>query len=265
MSASDPVSGLLPDDLDRIRRALNTAGPILSRYAGDGARVDHKAGGDPVTEADLAVDAVLREQLLREGEGWLSEETADDISRLDHSRVWIVDPLDGTKEFVQGIPEWCVSVGLTIDGEAVAGGIFNPVSGLHVVGAVGQGCWSAGSPCHVRDGDSLEGIEVLASRSETKRGEWDDFTDAEFTVTPTGSVAFKFAMVAAGETDATWTLVPKSEWDVAAGVALVRAAGGDVVLKNGQPPRFNRESVLFPGLVAAGPQRLHTIRTRLGV
>ena len=265
MSVADAAARLLPDDLDRIRRALDTAGPILRDMAARDLTVERKAGGDPVTEADLAVDTVLREQLWRDGEGWLSEETVDDRARLDRERVWIVDPLDGTREFVTGIPEWCVSVGLVIDGEAVAGGIFNPMTGLHVVGAVGRGCWSSGVPCTVRDGSTLEGIEVLASRSETKRGEWNRFADDVFTVTPTGSVAFKFAVIAAGETDATWTLVPKNEWDVAAGVALVRAAGGDVVLKDGTEPTFNREDTLFPGLIAAGRERLVAIRERLGI
>jgi myo-inositol-1(or 4)-monophosphatase len=256
---------LRPDDLDRIRRALDTAGPILARFASDGAHVDLKSGGDPVTEADLAVDAALREQLLRPGEGWLSEETADDASRLARVRCWIVDPLDGTKEFVMGIPEWGVSIGLVIDGEAMAGGFLNPLSGLHVVGAVGQGCWSSGRACTVRDGDGLAGMEVLASRSETSRGEWKQFADDAFTVKPTGSVAYKFAMVAAGETDATWTLVPKSEWDVAGGVALVRAAGGEVIVNDGSAPRFNREDVRLPGLIAAGPRRMQAIRGRLGL
>ena len=259
------ASKLRLDDLDRIRLALDTAGPILHGFATEGARVERKAGGDPVTEADLAVDTVLREQLWQDGEGWLSEETVDDPSRLARERVWIVDPLDGTKEFVQGIPEWCVSVGLCIDGQAVAGGILNPVTGLHVVGAIGVGCWSGDAPCTVRDGDSLDGIEVLASRSETKRGEWDRFASAPFTVKPTGSVALKFAEVAAGLSEATWTLVPKNEWDVAAGVAIVRAAGGDVVSKDGGAPTFNRRDTLFPGLIACGRRRMVAVRELLGV
>ncbi len=247
------------DDLDRIRQALDLAAPILRRYADEGFRKQRKEGGDWVTEADLEVDRVLGQALLRDGEGWLSEETRDDPSRLDRRRVWIVDPLDGTKEFVQGIPEWCVSVGLAVDGVAVAGGICNPVSGLHVVGAVGKGCWSSGRPCRVLDADTIEGMQVLASRSEVRRGEWARFDGAPFDVVPTGSVAYKFARVAAGTTDATWTLVPKNEWDVAAGVALVRAAGGDVVTKDGRDPRFNREDTLFGGMLAAGPRRLRAI------
>lgn len=256
---------LLPDDLDRIRTALDTAGPLLRGFTERDLAVERKAGGDPVTEADTAVDTVLREQLWRDGEGWLSEETVDDRARLQCERVWIVDPLDGTREFVMGIPEWCVSVGLVIGGRAVAGGILNPMTGLHVVGAVGHGCWSSGEPCAVRDAASLTGMEVLASRSELRRGEWEQFCDDDFDVTPTGSVAFKFAVVAAGQSDATWTLVPKNEWDVAAGVALVRAAGGDVILKDGTEPTFNRADTLFPGLIACGRERMVAVRDRLGI
>lgn len=256
---------LRPDDLDRIRVALDTAGTLLSHFVQEGAQVDRKRGGDFVTEADLAVDRALRELLWHEGEGWLSEETVDDPSRLTRSRCWIVDPLDGTQEFVQGIPEWGVSVGLVIDGEAVAGGFLNPISGLHVVGAVGHGCWRSGTPCTVRDDDGLANMEVLASRSETRRGEWTQFDADAFTVKATGSVAYKFAMVAAAQTDATWTLVPKSEWDVAGGVALVRAAGGEVVLKDGKAPRFNQRDVRMPGLIAAGPRRMRAILERLGI
>lgn len=259
------IADLQSDDLDRIRRALDTAGPLLREFTKRDLDVERKAGGDPVTEADTKVDTVLREQLWRDGEGWLSEETVDDRARLDCRRVWIVDPLDGTREFVTGIPEWCVSVGLVIDGQAVAGGIFNPMTGLHVVGAIGHGCWSSGTPCTVRDAATLSGMEVLASRSEVRRGEWEQFQGDDFTVTPTGSVAFKFGVVAAGETDATWTLVPKNEWDVAAGVALVRAAGGDAILKDGTEPTFNREDTLFPGLIACGKQRMVAVRERLGI
>jgi hypothetical protein len=104
------------DDLRRIERAIDDVSPILLRFADEGFRRERKASGDWVTEADLEVDAVLRESLVRDDEAWLSEEAADDLDRLAARRVWIVDPLDGTKEFVQGIPEWCVSIALVEDG-----------------------------------------------------------------------------------------------------------------------------------------------------
>jgi myo-inositol-1(or 4)-monophosphatase len=228
-------------------------------------RVDRKAGGDPVTDADRAVDAALRAVLVRPGEGWLSEETADDLTRLEAGRVWIVDPLDGTREFVSGIPEWCVSVGLIEDGEPVAGGILNPVTGELVLGAQGIGVRLNGVAVKLQPRAALPGALVLASRSETDRGEWRRFEGAPFSVRPVGSVAYKLALVAAGLADATWTLVPKHEWDVAAGVALVLAAGGEVCAPGGVAPVFNRRDPLLPGLIATRPGLMPAVRLFLAM
>jgi myo-inositol-1(or 4)-monophosphatase len=117
---------------------------------------------------------------------------------------------------------------------------------------VGHGVTYNGARVSVLDPGDLSEVTVLASRSETRRGEWDRFEDAPFSVKPCGSVAYKMALVAAGQVESTWTLVPKSEWDVAAGTALVRAAGGRVTLADGSEPRFNQERPLFPNFVAAG-------------
>ena len=123
-------------DLERIREGLHVAGRILKEHSEQGVSARKKKGGDPVTEADLATDRALREILPQSGEGWLSEETADDHSRLGCRRVWVVDPLDGTREFVEGIPEWCCSIGLVEDGEPIAGGIYNPLTDQMVVGCI---------------------------------------------------------------------------------------------------------------------------------
>ena len=165
----------------------------------------------------------------------------------------MVDPLDGTREFVEGIPEWCVSIGLVENGEPVAGGILNRVMDQRVVGSIETGITLNAEPAGVREIDRLEGAEVLASRSEVRRGEWDDFQDGPIIVRPMGSVAYKLALVAAGLADATWTLTPKHEWDVAAGTALVLAAGGVVTYPDGTSPRFNRPDPLIPGLIATPP------------
>ena len=133
----------------------------------------------------------------------------------------------------------------------VAGGIFIPARDLMIVGAVDAGLTVNGKSTRTRDNGSLDGIEVLASRSEIKRGEWERFASAPFKVQPMGSVAAKMGLVAAGLSDATWTLVPKHEWDVAGGTALVRAAGGDVWRLDGSAPRFNLPKPKFDGLFAA--------------
>ena len=248
------------EDLRRIEAALRAAEKALAPYTPGAIAVERKAGGDPVTEADHRVDEVLRELLPSPGEGWLSEETVDDHLRLDKRRAWVVDPLDGTKEFVQGIPEWSVSIGLVEDGRPVAGGVLNPATGQLVLGAIGHGVTLNGVQAQVSDRSDLQGAVVLASNSEIKRGEWDRFQNQGIEVRPCGSVAYKLAMVAAGEVDATWTLVPKNEWDVVAGVALVRAAGG-VIEPLGEPDRaFNQRSPLLEGLLAFPPQLGPSIR-----
>ena len=116
------------ETLERIHAALEAAREVLNRFTPGAIAAEYKAGHDPVTEADRAIDAVLRENLLRDGEGWLSEESVDDFTRLDKQRVWVVDPLDGTREFVQGIPEFCVSIAMVENGVPVAGGVCNPAT-----------------------------------------------------------------------------------------------------------------------------------------
>jgi myo-inositol-1(or 4)-monophosphatase len=241
------------DDIARIRDGLVAAAEAVRPFTpGDVAFERKEDRGDPVTEADHAADAVLKEILPQDGEGWLSEESVDDPSRLGRSRVWVVDPIDGTREFIEGIPEWCISIGLLEDEVPVAGGIFNPATGELVVGSLETGVTYNGEAAGVTEPNGAEPVTVLASRSEIKRGEWDDFVDGRFQVKPCGSVAYKLGLVAAGRADATWTLVPKSEWDVVAGTALVRAAGGVVTLADGGEPRFNKKTPLFPNYVAAG-------------
>ncbi len=243
----------LEDVLDRIERGLDSAKEIFANYKPGEVAYRFKQGDDPITEADDAVDAVLKRTLPREGEGWLSEETVDSADRLIRSDVWIVDPLDGTREFVSGIPEWCVSIGFTRDGEALAGGICNPVTGQTVVGARGLGVKYNGKSASASTIDALSGARIMASRSEIKRGEWDRFEGEDFQIVPCGSVAYKLGLVACGECDATWTLVPKHEWDVAAGVALVLAAGGSVFTIDGSPVVFNRPKPKLSGMIATAP------------
>ncbi|MGH9498865.1 MAG: 3'(2'),5'-bisphosphate nucleotidase CysQ [Terriglobales bacterium] len=238
--------------VERIQSALEAARSVFARFTAGAIDAEYKLGHDPVTEADRAADAVLRKELLREGEGWLSEESVDDLGRLQKSRVWVVDPLDGTREFVAGIPEYCISVAMVEDGVPVAGGICNPASNEIFLGSLDAGVTYNGRPAQPSRRTSLDGALLLASRSETKRGEWKPFESAGFKIRPMGSVAYKLALVSAGLADATFTLTPKNEWDVAAGAALVKSAGGYVGTLDHQPLRCNNRSPLLSGLVACG-------------
>lgn len=243
----------LEDVLRRIKLGLEAAREILADYQPGDVAYRFKQGDDPITEADKRIDTVLKRILPAADEGWLSEETGDSPERMARSDVWIVDPLDGTREFVSGIPEWCVSIGFARDGEAIAGGICNPETDQTVIGARGLGVRYNGEPAAASRRSSLAGARITASRSEIKRGEWERFEGGSFEIVPCGSVAYKLSQVACAECDATWTLVPKHEWDVAAGVALVLAAGGSIFTVDGTPVTFNRRSPTLPGMVASGP------------
>jgi myo-inositol-1(or 4)-monophosphatase len=256
------------ETLGRIREALKAAAGVLSSFAPGNVTAHYKSNLGPVTEADLAVNRVLRQILVRGGEGWLSEESADDLRRLKKNRVWVVDPLDGTSEFVAGVPEWCVSVGLVENGRAIAGGICNPATGETFLGSLETGVTYNNKRARASKKRNLAGTLVLASRTEVKRGEWEYFQDSRFIIRPVGSVAYKLALVAAGIAGATWTLTPKNEWDIAAGGALVEASGGFVRSLANSPLTFNNETTTISGLLAGGPhlrqQLTSLIQGRMG-
>lgn len=241
------------DILQRIAAAMTATRAVFSRFTPGAIETEYKIGHDPVTEADRAVDALLRQNLLRDGEGWLSEETVDNPSRLERERVWIVDPLDGTREFVKGLPEFCVSIGFVENGVPVAGGIYNPASEETFLGAIDSGVLYNGNLVRCSQRTSLDGGLILASRSEVKRGEWKAFENGPFKVKATGSVAYKLALVSAGLADVTFTLTPKNEWDVVAGAALVKSAGGFVSTLEKTEFMANRRDPLLSGLLACGP------------
>ena len=236
--------------LSRIEAALRSATEVANECRAGAFEIRDRGGRNVVTEVDRRICELLRSELVRPGEGWLSEEDPDDRERLRCDLCWVVDPLDGTREFVDGVPEWCISVALVENGEAVAGGTSNPATGEIFLGALGCGVTRNGKAVQLTNRSSLYGALVLASRSECKRGEWSHVEQKSFTVQPMGSVAYKLSRVAAGLADATWTLSPKHEWDVAAGVALVQAAGGCVHSLDESELRFNRRNVLLPGLIA---------------
>ena len=240
-------------DLARIEKALTVAAQVLSAYWPTASGLDHMSRHDPTTQPELALDRALREELVDVGESWLSEENGEIGYRQKHERVWVVQYLDGIRGLLKGIPEWAVSIGLIEGSHAVAGGVLNPATGFLALGASGLGCALNGVAVRASRASSLDGALVLASRAEFGRGEWQTWPEANFTIEPIGSMAYRLALVACGLADATWTLVPKNDWDVAGGVALVTASGGWAKTPDGEPLRFNRPKPVITGLLAAGP------------
>lgn len=231
-------------------RAIRAAGMTLVKAAESGFTTEHKENYDPVTSADLEVNHILKELLLTSfpDDGWLSEETRDSPERLSQQRVWVVDPIDGTKEFVAGIRQFAISVALVEDGVPVVGAVYNPLAGELFTAVRGEGTLLNGRPIRAERPERNR-LMVLASRSEVKRGEFKPF-EASAEIQPVGSIAYKLALVADGRADATWSLGPKNEWDIAAGVLLVQEAGGLVSDRTGRPFRFNQANTLVNGILA---------------
>ena len=233
------------------------AGRLVMAYFQGDYEIREKGANNPVTAADLEADRTLHRILLEgaPGTGWLSEETVDSPKRLEADEVWIVDPIDGTKEFIQGIPEFAISVGLAVGGRMRVGVIYNPAKDELFVAERGGGVRLNGEVAAVSARSELHGATLDASRSETRRGEFDRYRDS-FDVLPMGSIAYKLARVAAGRADLTWSLGPKNEWDIAAGVLLVQEAGGRATDPRGGAFRFNRPATEVPGILATNG-RLH--------
>ncbi|MGH7788707.1 MAG: 3'(2'),5'-bisphosphate nucleotidase CysQ [Candidatus Binatia bacterium] len=242
------------EELAVAQGAARAAGAIVREVYERPFEVRQKdAGGDnPVTEADTRADACIHEIIGRAfpDDGWLSEETKDSPARLSRRRCWIVDPLDGTKEFTQHIPELAVCIALVDDGAVVLGVEFNPITDELFAGGRGHALTLNGAPARTSDVDVVAEARILASRSEDKRGEWDPFKSL-MKVELTGSVAYKLALIAAGRGDGTFSLTPKHEWDICAGAALIEAGGGRITDCHGVPLRFNQQAKpLLPGIIA---------------
>jgi len=227
------------------------AGSVIMGFHTSSFEVAEKSPDNPVTDADLAADSYLHGALraLLPEAGWLSEETVDDAERLAREFVWVVDPLDGTKEFVLGIPEFTVSVALVQNGKPLVAVIVNPVTNEIYSAARGLGLRYNGDSCSVSTNPTLEGMSVLASRSERNRGEFAPFEDL-VKLSTVGSIAFKLAMIAAGHADATWSRGPKNEWDICAGVLLIDEAGGSCTDLDGAEITFNKSFPKVNGIVA---------------
>jgi myo-inositol-1(or 4)-monophosphatase len=246
--------------------AARAAGAIIRSFYSTSYTVDYKDRGkdSPVTIADRDANQKIHEILQGTFPqyGWLSEETVDSPDRLSRQRVWLVDPLDGTKEFIDKIPEFGVSIALIENGQPVVAVVYNPIHDQLFWAVRGQGTWHEQRRLQVTRVSQLSAATILASRSETKRGEWKDFT-SQFRTRPMGSIAYKLAVIAMGDADATFTLTPKNEWDICAGVLLVEEAGGQVSHLDGRRVIFNQPKTLLQGLVASNsllhPQLLHLI------
>ena len=232
--------------------ALEAGGLLMERRA-SGLQISYKGIDDPVTQADLEADALIRAGLHAAFslDGLLSEETDDDLERLNAERVWIVDPIDGTSSYAAGRDNFAVSIGLAVRGRAVLGVVYNPAKLELIAGAVGLGVTLNGVPVTVTQTSSVTDARLLVSSSEWRAGL--NVLETRLPIQPISSIAYKLGLVAAGLADGTFTANARFEWDVCAGVALVVAAGGVATLRDGSSIAFNSPSPrLSWGILAAG-------------
>ena len=233
--------------------AAHEAGNIIHSFFHSEYEVKMKGRGNPVTEADIAADNKLKEILTSEFPeyGWLSEETRDTPDRLTKNRVWVVDPIDGTKEFVEGIPNFVVSIGLVENGIPILGVIHNPINKDTYTATLGGGIFFNGEQTIIDDKTEFSKISILNSRSETHKGLWEPYIPHFKKLIPIGSIALKLAMVAANKADMVATVKPKNEWDICAGHCLINEAGGTLLTLEGEEITYNNPKTLItPGLVA---------------
>jgi myo-inositol-1(or 4)-monophosphatase len=241
-------------ELEVALAAAREAAAILLRHYERGAKSWDKSEDNPVTVADLDSDRAIAKRLRAAfpGDALLSEETVSDPARTANPRVWIVDPMDGTKEFTQRIPEFGASIALCESGEPVVGVIANPVQGVTVWASRGGGCFRDGARVEVSRCPELSAAVVIASRTEISRRQFEPYADWFKEIRPVGSIAWKLACIACGEGDLNISVAPKNEWDVCAGDLLVREAGGALLAFDGTARRYNQGDPLIGAGMAAG-------------
>ena len=252
---------------DALEDAVHAAGIAIGEIvAGGRVRVGMKWGEGPVSDADHAADDVLHARLmpLIEGAQWLSEESEQSTPLLPGEPTWVVDPLDGTREFLRGIPEFAVSAGLFAGGRLVLGVVALPVQGQVLSGLLSAErrearCDGEALPALPRDG-AVE--RVVVSRHDYERRKI--HRQIPYTVYPCGSAAVKLAHVATGEADVYLSTGPRSVWDVAGGAAVLEAVGGALLRFDGRPLELSPQQVRVPAYVAGQPKACRTLLSSLG-
>jgi myo-inositol-1(or 4)-monophosphatase len=241
-------------DLALLISSAHAAGQIARRHFGDGPKSwDKGAGLGPVSEADLEVDAMLRERLLhaRPDYGWLSEETTDHPARLGRKRVFIIDPIDGTRAFLDGQTGFAHALAVVDQGVPVAAVIHLPMLGHTYSAALGHGAYLGDTRLRVSEPRAVDGANVLAARPALAEANWPGGVP-QVTRHFRPSLAWRMALVAEGRFDAMLTLRPTWHWDIAAGALLIAEAGGVVSTGRGAALLFNTAAPIADGVIAAG-------------
>jgi myo-inositol-1(or 4)-monophosphatase len=249
---------------DALEGVVREAGALARNAFGTRVRTWVKEHDSPVSEIDIAVNHLLQKRLaaIVPEAGWLSEESSDDPARLDARRVWIVDPIDGTRSFINGRPDWTISVALVEARRPVVAALYAPVSGEFFRAAAGTGATCNGAPIAVSPGSALAGARMAGPK-----GLLDHLAAVApaFTIPPRiHSLALRLARVADGTLDAAFAGNTSHDWDLAAADLLVHEAGGALTTLGGTTLAYNGTSTVHDTLVAAGLVRHQTLTGLLG-
>ncbi|HET7718246.1 MAG TPA: 3'(2'),5'-bisphosphate nucleotidase CysQ [Bauldia sp.] len=240
------------DDLALLRRAGEEAALLALTYFRRDPKAWEKEGGSPVSEADIAVDQRLTDILRRERPdyGWLSEETADSDARLGRERVFVVDPIDGTRAFLLGGKEWTISLAVVEAGRPIASVLIAPALGVTFHAIAGEGAFADDRRLAAARRETLAGARFASSRR---------YASAVSAADPprkprfVASLAYRIALVASGEIDVAIAKSNARDWDLAAADLLVHEAGARLAPLGGMTLRYNRRDTTHPTLIAANP------------
>ena len=245
---------------DRLAHAVRDAGDLALTTFNAALKHWTKGKDSPVSEADIAVDNLLRERLLAivPDAGWLSEETDDDPARLTKRRIWVVDPIDGTRAYIAGLVDWTISAALVEDGRPIVAALFAPAENEFFSAVVGEGATCNGQRITATDGESLEGAHLSGPRRTV-----DQLVAAVPSIIAlprVHSLALRFARVAQGRLDAALSGGNSHDWDLAAADLLVHEASGALTTLAGDRILYNRPEPVHGPLVAAGRRRHQALR-----
>jgi myo-inositol-1(or 4)-monophosphatase len=241
-------------DRDRLVTAVKQAGAVALKYFRTPLKTWTKGSGDsPVTEADIAANEVLRSGLLSAGEGWLSEESENDPARLSARRVWVIDPIDGTRAYIAGRDDWSVAAALVEAGRPVVAAVYAPATDELFVAVAGSGALRNGAPIRASAGNSLVGAKVAGPKRMLDR--ISRLGAAIVAMPRVHSLALRLVRVAHSELDAALAGGNGHDWDLAAADLLVHEAGGMMTALDGGMLIYNRPEPVHGVLVAAGGER----------
>lgn len=244
----------LQEDLTLAVRAAKAGGRLAAETFGKPVKTWEKTDATPVSEVDIAVNDILERHLrsARPSYGWLSEETKDSATRLTANRLWVVDPIDGTRAYLKGLPEYCISIACVERGKPVVAALYDPSADHMFTAIAGQGAQRNETKLQVSDWDDALTSHLILDETMSQHAYWPEPWRPRSLVRP-NSMALRLAWVATGAHDLTMALSAKQDWDIAAADLLLREAGGCMTDEHGDDLVYNTPDARHPFLVGAAP------------